>query len=458
VLYQVITAYTRVHAPEKAWEIHLLRLFAGLGTVSDVMPLLFENRQLVRDSVSLARLLRVAAPKTIPNRFGGFDPDPDAIDIEQSTLMQLLRMDDHHPVFLRAFEGFALILKAFAQHGKIRDVDDLDEGFYGFYLAPAMNSPRRIGVPLDECFTVFTAADPEEKLNAAHTVIANNELRKEMVVDHLAELVDGDQPLAPWVYFSSAPGGMFGLLANQMMQLGGHPVVVVTRPDSPSDYVSGSGRAPEWFNIISSLEPYDGLAGIGHQQACGVRVQRAELLDTLVDIFREATALAAIQADADGPKGDLVLGPGQDCDAGLDDLTPLFDLVRRVEALKPYGHGFVEPVFEIALEPLGLRVERIGSSPECEHSRTGEFGFTNDRGFWVCVACKKHLRLITRSGLAVLWWNSADDKYDEIKAAVENASRTDAGTLRFTAKLQLNTFRDITRVQAVVVEQLPDAD
>lgn len=88
VLWQVLDAYARAHRPDKVWEIHVLRLFAGLGTVSDVMPLLWENRQLVRDSLSLARLLTVVAPRTIPNRWGGFDPDPDAIEVGQATATQ----------------------------------------------------------------------------------------------------------------------------------------------------------------------------------------------------------------------------------------------------------------------------------------------------------------------------------------------------------------------------------
>ncbi|WP_326742822.1 DHH family phosphoesterase [Streptomyces sp. NBC_01768] len=432
VLYQVIEAYTRVHRSEKLWEIRLLRLFAGLGTVSDVMPVLYENRQLVRDSISIARLLRVAAPKTIPNPWGGFDPDPDAIDVEQSTLMQLLRTEPHHPVFLRAFEGFAIVLKAFAQVGKIRDVDDLDEGFFGFYLAPAMNSPRRTGRPLDDCFAVFTAAGGDEKLKAARRVIESNELRKQLVIEHLEELTTGDQPLAPWVYFSHAYPGMYGLLANRMMELNGHPVVVVNRPVGPNDFISGSGRAPKWFDIITSLEPCSGISAIGHQQACGVRVERPERLGDLVAVLHQATqatqaALLAVGNDV--PSGDLVLGPDADCDAGLDDLQPLFELVRRTESLKPFGQGFTAPVVEIAVEPLGLRVDRIGSEAQ-------------------------HLRLVTRSGLSCLWWNTAEEKFDVLQGLVQRASRTEFGTLRFTATLQLNTFRGDTRVQAVIAEQI----
>jgi single-stranded-DNA-specific exonuclease len=349
--------------------------------------------------------------------------------VEQAILLQLLRTGEHHPVFVRAFRGFALLLKAFAQAGKIRGVDDLDEGFYGFYLAPAMNSPRRTGDPLEDCFAVFTAGHADGMLEAAHRVIEGNERRKQLTTEHLEALSGGDQPLAPWVYFSDAPMGMYGLLANQMMQRHGHPVVVVNRPGGPGDFVGGSGRAPGWFDIIIGLEPHAGLSAVGHQQACGVKIERAELLDSLVSVLADATRLALLDADTDAPRGDLVLGPDADCDAGLDDLGPLAEFVRRVEALRQFGHGFTEPVVEIALEPMGLRVDTIGSESQ-------------------------HLRLVTRSGLSCLWWNSAGEQHAALQNLISRASRTETGTLRFTAKLQLNTFRGETRVQAVISEQI----
>lgn len=130
-----------------------------------------------------------------------------------------------------------------------------------------------------------------------------------------------------------------------------------------------------------------------------------------------------------------MLGPDADCDAGLEDLQSLFELVRRTGGLKPFGHGFTTAVVEIAIEPLGLRVDRIGSESQ-------------------------HLRLITRSGpscLSFLWWNVAEEKFDVIQSFVQRASRTELGTLRFTATLQPNTFRGDTRVQAVINEQITRA-
>ena len=421
VLYQVLESYAVTHQPFKLWAIRLLRLFAGVGTISDVMPVLFENRQLVKDSLSIARLLHVSAPKTLENPWGGMDPDPDAIDISRATLLQLLVTENHDPAYIAAFEGFAVLLKAFAQKGKVRDIDGVNEGFYGFYLAPAMNSPRRTGYPIDDCFAVFTAPGIDERLAAMHRIIENNERRKELTAHHLAELTDGEQPLAPWVYFSAAPAGMYGLLANQMMEQLGHPVVVVNRPATPDEPVGGSGRAPGWFDIISTLDGYEDLYAIGHQQACGVKLRTAQALGQLVTILEDGTRVAMLTAgDAMRPAGDLVLGAGTDCDASLEDTEPLIELVRRIETLRPFGHEFTEPVVEIVLDRFAVKA--IGSE-------------------------KQHLRLITATGLACLWWNAAEAHLDQL---VEIANDATAGPIRFLAKLQLNEFMGETRLQAII--------
>lgn len=426
VLYQVLEQYALTHQPFKLWAIRLLRLFAGLGTISDVMPVLYENRQLVRDSLSIAKLLHVTAP--FPEG-GPYAPaEPDEIDVSQAILLQLLRSEDHHPVFVNAFEGFAVILKAFAQHGKLREIDSLDEGFYGFYLAPAMNSPRRTEAPLEDCFAAFTGASIEDKLEAAHRIIENNERRKELTITYTAELLESDQPLAPWVYFSSAPAGMLGLLASQIMQVTGNPVVVVPRPTDAASPSGGSARAPEWFTIITALEEHGNpeIFAIGHQQACGVKVARAGLLTELAQTLESAAAIARLTASAQmGPAGDLLLGSDQDCDASLEHIDPLIELVRRIETLRPFGKGFSEPMFELAIDPLGLRVDRIGTE-------------------------KQHLRLVTRHGLACLWWNAVETHGETLDSLVENATQAENESLRFSAKLQLNSFRGEIRLQAVI--------
>lgn len=443
VLYQVIERYARTYCPQKTWEIGLLKLFAGIGTVSDVMPILMENRQLLKDSLSIGRLLHVAAPmerKDAP----WLEPAPEKIDIDGSALLQVLRAGraEHSEAFVAAFEGYALVLKAFAMNGKLRDRSDLDEGFYGFYLAPAMNAPRRIGTSLLDCFDVFLPGARQDRLDAMQRIIDNNELRKQMVVDHteqmLEEQAQGLQPHSPWIWFSDAPKGMLGLLANKLMHDAGHPVVVLGKPqeDDEARSLSGSARAPEWFDVIASLEAHGdpALSAIGHAQACGVRVGREELLDGLVDVLRDATEAMALQL-AQGPAlrhGDLVFGDQPDADAALVDADELKQLVRMLENLRPFGHGFEQPVYEVHLGLAALRVKAIGSE-------------------------KQHLSLTTRAGLRVLWWNRADllETLQRLAAKAsgdpENEVRPQpVANIRATAKLQLNEFKGHTSVQLVI--------
>lgn len=424
VLYQVLEAYAAAYQPDKLWSIRLLRLFAGLGTVSDVMPMLYENRSIVRDSLSLARLLWVPAPR----EHSWADPQPELIDTESATLLQLLRHEQHHPEFVNALNGFAILLKAFAMYGKLKDIDALDEGFYGFYAAPAMNSVRRTGAPLGDCFAVFTAQDADEKLAAALRVLENNEHRKALVEHYLAELLEGDQPLAPWVYFSQAPTGMLGLLANRMMHAAKHPVVVLGHRADADQPLTGSARAPEWFEIITALDPAENLSAIGHQQACGVMAENEQTLDSLVEILESQTRLALERVDtSDQRRADLTIGSSPDCDASLDRVEPLIEMIRRVEALKPFGHGFPEPSFEVVVPARGCRVDRIGSSSQ-------------------------HLRLVTQTGVAALWWNAAESEFDHLAELVGTSTES----LRFLGKLQLNTFMGETRLQVVISERLPE--
>lgn len=421
VLYQVIRAYTLRYQPHKQWTLSLLRLFAGLGTVADVMPLLGENRQLVRDSVSLARLLYAPAPVGEDG-----EPDPAGIDVAQSTLIPLLRTGVYDPGFVSAFEGFALLLKAFAERGTLRDADGISEGFYGFFIAPAMNSPRRTGAPLADCFDVFTDPDPDRTLAAAHRILANNDLRKQQVTVHLEKIAATNQPLAPWVYVSDAPAGMLGLLASQLMHEVGAPVVVVNPPQTPGGPVSGSARAPEWFDILTALDGRDGIRPVGHRQACGIHLDQPPRLDELVRILHDASALAAANVDTTAG-ADLRFGPAADCDAPLTDLEPIVGLVRRIGRLGPFGHQHAEPSFELVLDPAQCRVARIGSDGQ-------------------------HLRVATTDGLVLLWWNAADSEYDRLTALTTTPGHATANGryLRFIAHLQLNSFRGQERLQAVI--------
>ena len=412
VFWQVLDAFARTHVRHKVRAIALLRLFAGIGTVSDVMPLAYENRQVVRDSIAIARMLYVPIPAA--DTVTHYDP-------EQSLLMQVLRAEGHHEAYLRAFAGFAVVLKAFREHGKLeqdvdedkrpifddqgdpvmvrrrgplREVADISEEFYGYYLAPTFNAVRRIEASMHDAFGVFTADDLDTKYAHAVELIEGNFRRRDLVKDLHQQIqdsyTDGLQPLAPWVWTTAAPSGMLGLLASELSKHYDHAVAVVSIVDDPSKPRSGSMRAPGWYDIIATLRHGNGHDAQGHEQACGIHLPNAsELIRLAEDLERTTQEIRALKA-ANGELGpsqpDLVIGDHPEADADFYRHDDLVELGLTVEALGPFGHGFPPPQIDIVLDLSRCRLD------------------TTDSGI--------HLKITTHSGVKAYWWNKADALLD----------------------------------------------
>lgn len=165
--------------------VELLKVFAGIGTISDVMPLMYENRKLVRDSVAVAQLLYNPTPS-------GEDAPP--YDIEKSVLLSLFSSKQsenpalYHPVFLAAFRGLAYVLEAWREEGKLANTTQVDSEFYAFYMSPAFNAIRRVEAPMTVAFDVFSSTDRHTQRDAAFQIIEINNLRKEQIETLMAGL------------------------------------------------------------------------------------------------------------------------------------------------------------------------------------------------------------------------------------------------------------------------------
>lgn len=448
VIHHVLTAYASRFAQDKASSIGLLRLFAGIGTVSDVMPLLYENRKMVRDSLSVARLLYVPIPIEEVREY----------NVEDSILLTLLRIHDHHPAFVGAFEGFALLMKAFREHrlpvydadgnqvldwrgrprltiGQLLSSTELNEDFYAYKLAPAFNAVRRIEGAMEDAFGVFTADTADEKYAHAMTLLDGNERRKVLSAEHLdrlwAEIDDPDparQPLRHCdVYLTDAPRGMLGLMAAAVMARTGRPTAVLRRTDSLNEPMSGSVRSPGWFPVITTLTPF-GHTVVGHEHACGIHVNSfTDLIRFAMRFHQEARALntRAIRSGEleRANAADLVLGAAPDADADLVSLDAISELADGIRSLAPFGHGFTRPVIELVVDLSRCAMSTLGASSQ-------------------------HLRLVLPIGLKVLWWNAAH----HLPVLREFTKRHVPGgsVVRMHVTLESTTFRGEETVHAVV--------
>ncbi len=172
-------------------QINRLCVFAGIGTVSDSMPLYQQNRILVRDALSICRYIYS-------------NGDSDVVDNLPGSL-----------TYRKAFYGLYLILDLFASLGKIGDMAGLNEEFFGFYLAPMFNAVKRMEGNMDDAFGVFFGHEPEASLQRLYDL---NEQRR-LTVEEFYEKLDQDpQPFAPYVYFTEAHKGILGLLAQHNLR------------------------------------------------------------------------------------------------------------------------------------------------------------------------------------------------------------------------------------------------
>lgn len=428
VAYQVVERYASLYHPDKLSAITWLKVFAGIGTVADVMSLVYENRDLVREALMFTRLL-IATPEPEPtytwvkSKYEEPDEFDDSdIPIDRTpTLLAMLQSQNHHPVYMRAFEGLSMLLEELGTtHERV------DEQLYGFSIAPAFNATRRVDGDYRTGFAVFTANTPDEQRAAAQRLVEYNLQRKTQVQKILGEILESDQPWAPYVFPTDALPGMLGLIAQNLMLMHGHPVAVVCIHADGS--CSGSMRSPTWFPVIEQLSSLQDptIGAQGHEFACGAHAPSPQALcnalATLVPKRRdEIIAETGVLIHSDPAA--LVLGTSSDADAPLHEIKAITQYMRAVRELAPFGHGFPAPPVDMVINLATCSIHTMGDQ-------------------------KQHLKIITPEGVALLWWNRSDlaPLLRERKNSIDPADTM----YRLRVTLNLNTFAGRTTLQGIV--------
>jgi len=269
-----------------------------LGTIGDIMPLLDENRIIIRNGIkSLA-----AAP---PARQG---PRP----------------------------GIAELLEKLELSGSRFDVKEI-----AWKLCPAINAARRMGCP-EKAAALFFEKDRAARERLAAELVEMNKQRKllEEEIWSVAEpmayrsLADHHEKLA-LVYGSEINKGVTGLIAQRIARRFEVPAVVVC---FAGDVYTGSVRSARGYNIGSLLEQCADLfidSG-GHEFAGGFSLYRDNW-----DALRERLKTAAYAIELDGEReGQTVY---IDAELPPEYLTP--DLLNLVDRFAPYGKDNEQLIF-----------------------------------------------------------------------------------------------------------------
>ena len=284
------------------WGPGLLEL-AALGTIADLVPLVDENRFIVKEG--LAALARTERPG------------------------------------LRALYRRAGV-----------DPNQMDTETVSFQLAPRINSPGRMGHAMDSYMLLTTRSDAEaerlasqlEELNWARRSVTEEayNIAREQVSAHWAR---GAPPIL-MVEDPRIDGGVAGIVAGRLAETYNRPAVVMS---TQGDNLVASARSIPGFNLVEAFATFQEIMVRygGHAQAAGFTVPR----DRLPEVTEALLAYAGSALDSLDTRHELII----DAEIDLDELNN--DLLHWLAELQPYGQGNRAPKFlSRGLDVGGLRM------------------------------------------------------------------------------------------------------
>ena len=277
--------------------------FASLGTVCDVMELLYDNRSIVK--AGLKRMKNTS-------------------NIGMQALLEVLDLKD-------------------------KDLCSYD---YGFKIGPCINAEGRLDNALN-AFKLFIETDYDEALKKATTMRELNITRQELTrkgMEEAFKIVDetmrNDKVLV--IYLPDCHESIAGIIAGKVRERYNKPTFVLT---NSKNFLKGSGRSIEKFSMYEELvKCKDLLLDFGgHPLAAGLSLKPENLSS-----FRELINKNCTLNDADFVPKVLI-----DVILPVEFLTQ--GLIKQLEILEPFGKGNEKPVFA-QRNVKGLRTEIIGKN------------------------------------------------------------------------------------------------
>jgi single-stranded-DNA-specific exonuclease len=291
---------------------------AALGTVADVVPLLDENRILVRHGLeSLA-----AAPT-----------------LGLATLLDLAKIAPRrHP------------------DGKMRlDAEDL-----AFQIAPRLNAAGRLGQP-QLAVELLVTDRPERAQELAQYIDGLNTTRQTLersiqlaASKQAKEVFDPAEDAALVLADRGWHPGVIGIVAGRLADRFHRPVVMISWDKAGMRPGIGSARSVPGFDLHAALAECDEflLAHGGHAAAAGLKIEEHQLAG-----FRGAFCeVAATRISEQQRVAELFV----DVEAPLSAFT--LQAVQQLERLAPFGQGNSRPLLCTTGVALAGPLKPLGSS------------------------------------------------------------------------------------------------
>ena len=263
----------------------------ALAGAADIVPLLDENRILVKEGIDLINT----------------NPRP----------------------------GILALIK-----GARMEPGNLSAGQIVFTIAPRINAVGRLGDAI-RAVELFTTDNPKKASELAQVLEDENiERRKidEMTFSHAMQLVDSeidfDANLGIVLHYEDWHPGVIGIVASRLVEKFHRPAVMLTTIDGVA---KGSARSVPGFNIYEALQNCDDLLlqfG-GHEAAAGLAVE----LEKLDEFKQRFNAVLKQNMTSENIIHEINI----DAKLSFSEISPKF--LRVLDQFAPFGPGNMRPVF-----------------------------------------------------------------------------------------------------------------
>lgn len=325
VAYKTALAISRKRPVPKAIMAEILELVT-IGTIADIMPMLDENRTIVKCGLR---------------------------SIHLGCRNKGLRR---------------LIDKSGLDYRRLKASD------ISFGIAPKINASGRLG---DASLGVrlFLADNDDEIERYCDSLIETNQERRRLQDDAFDkglalvndELAKGDFVV---VEINDSHEGVLGIVAGKLREKIGRPVVVISRS---GDTYKGTGRSIQAVDLFGMLDKYRDrfISFGGHSAACGFTIA-ADLADELrKDLNRDISDMIA--------EDNTLLDADHHFDAAVDPGDIDLGLAESVELLEPCGKDNELPVF--AMRHVRIKEWRFLKNED----KMAKFSVSSDYGSVECL-------------------------------------------------------------------------
>ena len=239
---------------------------------------------------------------------------------------------------------------------KLVNSKEIDSMMVSFGMAPRINACGRMG---NASAAVKLLLENDEK-RAEQIALELDNLNQErknveaVIYDEALDIIkknELDKKSSIVLYNSSWHNGVIGIVASRLVNLYYKPVILLTKEN---DIIRGSGRCPSGFSIYDALtECKDCVIQFGgHELAAGLSILE-ENIDSFIETFDEACR----------KKSDAISEQIIEVDAQIERKDLNAQIIKDIREMKPYGQSNQVPVFLYK----GVKVSAIRTIKEEKH-------------------------------------------------------------------------------------------